>query len=76
MSTEHARVTPFHFEVDVEKWRQLKVNKQYARSQSEVKREALRAFTKVALADEIIIPSSASEWCQVHLTPKKNLIAS
>ena len=61
----------FYFEVDVEKWRQMKVNKQYARPQSEVKREALRAFTKAALTDDIISPSSASEWCQVHLTPKK-----
>jgi hypothetical protein len=60
---------PLH--VDGDKWRNLRSNKMPHRPLSAVKQEAVRQIIEKMLASEVIQPSQAEAWSQIHMTEKK-----
>ena len=70
VSKEPARVTPYHFKVDEEKWLKETGTRIYTRPQGEIKRLAMRTFAKKGIEDTILRTCSANRWAQVHLVAK------
>jgi hypothetical protein len=69
---EHpATVEPFTLNVDKKKW-EIPKNRLPPRPQSKVKEVAIREFIDEGLKLDIIEPSSASYWSQIHLVTKPN----
>jgi hypothetical protein len=63
------RVTPLLFHVDTEEWQQSS-NRLSARRQTLHKDLAIKTMTNELCTKNVISPSKATAWSQVHLTPK------
>ena len=70
VKSESAKVPPMDLKVNPDKWHTNK-NRGPPRPQSEVRRMAIKKTFKKYLELEVIEPSTASEYSQVHLVPKE-----
>jgi hypothetical protein len=69
---EAAKVTPMTIDVDVAAWHDDKRSREPTRSQSAARKIAIDRWIRQAIADNVIRPSQAAAWSQLHLTPKPN----
>ena len=72
LDDQPADVTPMVIEVDREKWESIK-NRQPYRLHSASKEAEIKKQVDVMLKHNIIRPSTAPYWSQVHLVPKPGL---
>ena len=70
VSREPAKVPPMPIEVDEAKWQSLRVNKFHARQQSPDRNREISRQVEILLDLNVIRPSNASCYSQVHMTPK------
>ena len=67
-----ATVTPMTIEVDEAGWYNDKRSREPTRPQSVARQHAINRWIRQAIADNVIRPSDATAWSQLHLTPKPN----
>jgi hypothetical protein len=69
LAKEPANLTPLEIQVDAVKWK-TKKSQGPPRMMSFEKEQHIRSFVEEGLANNIIRPSSATHYSQVHLVPK------
>ena len=67
-----ANVTPMTIDVDETGWLGDKRSREPTRPQSAARQGAINRWIQQAIADNVIRPSDATAWSQLHLTPKPN----
>jgi cleavage and polyadenylation specificity factor subunit 1 len=67
-----AKISPMSIDVDVAAWHNDKRSHEPTRVQTAVRKAAIERWIRQALADNVIRPSQATAWSQLHLTPKKD----
>ena len=72
VGSEAAKVTPMTIDVDVAAWHADKRSREPTRPQSAARKIAIERWLRQTIADNVIRPSQASAWSQLHLTPKPN----
>lgn len=67
-----AKVTPMTIIVDENAWHEDKRNREPTRPQSAARKHAIEKWICQAIADNVIRPSQATAWSQLHVTPTPN----